>query len=153
MRHPLGHSPLDWIESICERAHVMGVSFSFGLSWDDVCPCVGCAPDFGLSCYDVWSLVYSSGLSWDELRWSLSLYSYGLSWVGLRWFSRWYSCGLSWVDLLRGTSLWLSTGGRVTNGWALVDVWDSCYIVLRVRFTCNPNLWCKGYKSAPSYER
>jgi hypothetical protein len=28
-----------------------------------VCPCDGCASDSGLSCDDVWSLVYSSGLS------------------------------------------------------------------------------------------
>jgi hypothetical protein len=41
--------------------------------------CDGCASDSGLSCDDVWSLVYSFGLSGDNLRWSPALYSFGLS--------------------------------------------------------------------------
>jgi hypothetical protein len=44
-----------------------------------VCPCDGCASDSELSCDDVWSLVYSSGLTCDDLRWSPTLYSSGLS--------------------------------------------------------------------------
>ena len=59
-----------------------------------VCPCDGCVSDSGLSCDDVWSLVYSSELSWNDLRWSPALYSSGLRWVGLRWSSTLYSYGL-----------------------------------------------------------
>ena len=54
MRHSLGHSPLDWVETICENAHVMGESYSSRLSWDDVC---------GL-------LLCSSRMSWVNLIWS-----------------------------------------------------------------------------------
>jgi hypothetical protein len=32
MRHSPGHSPLDLVETIYERTHVMGVSYSSGLS-------------------------------------------------------------------------------------------------------------------------
>ena len=56
----------------------------------------------------------------------------------------------SWDDvvlqmiLLSSMSLWLSTGGRAPNGWALVGVWDPLLYCLRVRFTCNPNCDVKG---------
>ena len=48
MRHSPGRSPLDWVETICEIAHVMGVLYSSGQSWDNM-----------------WSLVV---LLWTELR-------------------------------------------------------------------------------------
>ena len=120
MRHPPDRSPLDWVETSVRES-----------------PSVGCASNSGLSCDDVWSLVYSSGLSWDDLRWSPALYSSGLSWVGLRWSPALYSCGLSWVGLRwysYGLS-WVIYWVGCPCGWAQVDVslvvehWWTCEIL------------------------
>ena len=124
-----------------------------------------CVPLCGVRMPMRW--VCRSSLDWDETM-CTPVWGEGANVMGVRQTLDWVvmtcgllPCGLSWVrlemvlqmillwtqwdrDLLSRTSLWLSTGGRASSRWALVDVWDPLLYCLRVRFTYNPNCDVKG---------